>query len=164
MILFSFFFLSFFPWLTGWLLDAPKAKALFRRSKAYHTLGKIEEAYEDIAEAKKIDKNDDKAIQSHYKIVLKIHKERIAKLREAQKKLYLGKLTKEDEGQQLQGQGQELGQGGEGDEVKKDKESGEGNDEDTGAVANITNTIPLLGHLTNFVFKLVNSVFKIFRS
>jgi aspartate beta-hydroxylase len=61
--------------------DPSKAKVLFRRSKAYQALGKIEEAYEDITEAKHFDQNDDKAIQSHYNLVLKLRKSRA---REAQ--------------------------------------------------------------------------------
>ena len=66
------------------LKDASKAKVLFRRSKAYHSLGKIEEAYLDISQAKRLDQNEDKAIQSHYRIVLKLHqaREREAELKD----------------------------------------------------------------------------------
>ena len=133
------------------MVDAAKAKALFRRSKAYHALGKIEEAYEDITEAKKLDRNEDKAIQVHHKMVLRIHRERVAKLREAQKKMYLGKLTKEDE---QEGRG----------EAKAKPEGEPKTKDDQSMMANTFSTIPFVGQLTNLIFKVVNRFFNMFRS
>jgi tetratricopeptide (TPR) repeat protein len=142
------------------LKDAAKAKALFRRSKAYHTLGKIEEAYEDITEAKKIDQNEDKAIQMHHKVVFRILKERVAKLREAQKKMYLGKLTKEDDQEGPLGEGK-----GDQSETKAKPRSREEDTKDNqSTMANTLSTIPFVGQLTHFIFKVVNRFFDIFRS
>lgn len=64
---------------------------LFRRSKAKHSLGKIEEAYSDISEAKKIDEGD-KAIQAHYNVVVKLYRDIKKQELEAQKTLWKGKL------------------------------------------------------------------------
>ena len=71
--------------------DGAKAKALFRRSKAYHALGKVEEAYSDIVDAKKIDQSD-KAVVAHHSVVAKVYKELKKQEHEAAKTLWKGKL------------------------------------------------------------------------
>ncbi len=78
--------------LLALLADGAKAKALFRRSKAQHSLGKVEVAYADISEAKKIDPSD-KAVQAHYSLVYKQYRDIKKQEHEAAKTLWKGKLS-----------------------------------------------------------------------
>ena len=71
--------------------EGAKAKALFRRSKAYHHEGKLEAAYSDICDAKKIDSSD-KAVVAQYSAVAKEYKELKKQEHEAAKTLWKGKL------------------------------------------------------------------------
>jgi len=75
-----------------------KAKALFRRSKAHYSLGKVEDAYADISEAKKIDPRD-KAVQSHYALVYKEYRDIKKQEHEAAKTLWQGKLSEPTQGE-----------------------------------------------------------------
>ena len=78
------------------LAAGAKAKVLFRRSKAFDEMGKVEDAFEDITGAKETLDNKglvkDKAVEAHYGVVHKKYRELKKREHEAAKTLWKGKL------------------------------------------------------------------------
>jgi len=75
--------------------EGAKARALFRRSKAYHAMGKVEEAHADVAEAAR-EAPGDKVVQQHLQVVGREFRELKKKEREAARTLWQGKLKQEE--------------------------------------------------------------------